>query len=106
MDHHRQTLIAEDNDGLYYFDYFKTLLPLSGPPGEHNNIFRKTWFDQVVAVIDKNLTELNVSGKLKELAKWIWFARKFRESVGKLSPQQLQDLDVSVASIPCVPRRR
>jgi hypothetical protein len=99
MEHH-QEWVAKDIDGLYYFDYFKMLLPHSGPPGEHNNIFRKTWFDEAVAVIDKNRTEHNAAGKLKELAKWTWFARHFREGLEKLSPQQLQDWGVSLTSIP------
>jgi hypothetical protein len=86
--------IAKDHDGLYHFDYFKELLFRAAPPGDSPNV--KLWFDDVVAVVSRKLTELESSGKMKEFAKWAWFARQFRSGLETLNPETLKSHGVSL----------
>jgi hypothetical protein len=73
-----QVNISKDSDGLYHVDYFSTLLLKSAPPGEGYGPGVKAWLDDVIAIISKNLAELESQGRLNELSKWAWFARQFR----------------------------
>jgi hypothetical protein len=94
-----QAHIARGNDGLYHLDYFKTLLLGAALPGDRYAASVKEWFDDVTALVAKNLTELEGSGKLNELAKWAWFAREFRSGLERLNPQLLKSLGVSLDAI-------
>jgi hypothetical protein len=91
--------ILKDHDGLYHFDYFKELLFHAALPGESWVAAVKLWFDDVIAVINGNLTELESSGRMNEFAKWAWFARQFRSALGTLNPQLLKDVGVSLDMI-------
>jgi hypothetical protein len=91
--------VAKGNDGLYHFDYFKPLLLKAAPPGERYAATLKEWLTDVMAIITKNFTEFENSGRLNELAKWAWFAREFRSGLERLPPQLLNSFGVSVNSL-------
>jgi hypothetical protein len=95
-----QNGIVKGNDGLYHFDYFKSLLLDAASPGQKWATTVKEWFDDVVAIVATNLTELEKTGKLNELAKWTWFAHEFRSGLERLPPGLLSSLGVSLDSIP------
>ena len=98
------TYIKKCEDGLYHFDYFTSLLFDAAPVGEKFGVTTKEWFDNVAALIAQKLTELENGGRLNELAKWAWFAREFRSGLGRLPPQGLVDLGISLDAIPCATR--
>lgn len=77
----KQIGIAKDHDGLYRLDYFKELLSHSAIPGPSWGENVKLWFDDVIPIISRKLTELENSGRMKEFAKWAWFAREFRSAL-------------------------
>ena len=93
------TDIARCADGLYHFDYFKTLLFGAAVPGVSFNETVIAWFRDSVALVSKNLTELEASGKLNELAKWAWFAREFRSGLERQNPDLLKAFGISVDAI-------
>jgi hypothetical protein len=92
--------ISKDVDGLYHVDYFTMLLSKSAPPGPDHNAGVKAWFADVVAIISKNLVELERAGKLNELAKWAWFSHQFKSGLEKPPTQLLGELGLSVDAIP------
>jgi hypothetical protein len=92
--------MARDHDGLFYLDYFKGLLFRSSVPGETFLENAKAWFDDVIKVISTKLAELEQAGKLKELSKWTWFARKFRAGLGHTHPEIMKGLNLSMDQIP------
>jgi hypothetical protein len=91
--------LAKDHDGLYHFDYFKELLFHSALPGESWVAAVKLWFDDVIAVINRNLTELESGGRMNEFAKWGWFARQFRSALETLNPELLKSVGDSLDAI-------
>lgn len=93
--------IEKDDDGLYYFDYFKMLLVSVLPP-EIPGVgpIIKSWLDNVVAVINQNVTELNKAGRLNHMAKWVWFARRFRAGLESLPTELLASFGCSLDNIP------
>jgi hypothetical protein len=95
-----QVGVLKGNDGLYYLDYYKLLLLDTASPGERYAKTVKEWFSDVTAIVDNNLTDLESRGKLKEFAKWAWFAREFRSGLERLPPQLLSSLGVSMDEIP------
>lgn len=91
--------LTKDDDGLYYANYFMTLFNAEAPPGELYKASVGKWFDAAVVVISENLRALEKEGRLNELAKWTWFARKFRAALERL-PMQLRDvLGLSIEKI-------
>lgn len=95
----KQADIMKGDDGLYHFDYFKTLVMGAAIPGDSYGANVKTWFEDVIGIIARNLTELESRGKLNELAKWTWFAREFRSGLERLNPQLLKAFGVSLDAI-------
>ena len=95
-----QPYAIKDSDGLYHFDYFKTLLFSASLPGENFAKNTKEWLDHIGPLIVRNLAELEKAGRLNELSKWAWFAHRFREGVGRLPAGVLQSLGVSSDVIP------
>ncbi len=95
-----QVEISKGDDGLYHFDYFRSLLLDAALPGDTWGATAKAWFDDVSAIIAAKLIELQSSDKLKEFAKWAWFAREFRSGLERLPPQLLSSLGVSVDEFP------
>lgn len=96
----KQSRIAKDNDGLYHFDYFSDVLFRSSPSGLDYATQVKTWLNEIVVIISRNLTELERSGRLNELSKWAWFARQFRDGLERVNPQLLKALGVSLDVVP------
>jgi len=95
----RSGKFAKDHDGLYHFDYFRELLFYTAQSGENWFEAAKLWFDDVTAVINRNLTELESSGRMNEFAKWAWFARQFRRALETLKPEFLKSVGVSLDAI-------
>jgi len=60
----------------------------------------KAWFEDVVGIIARNLTDLERRGRLKELAKWAWFAREFRSGLERSNPLALKSWGLSLDAIP------
>lgn len=95
-----KTVVKQDTDGLYYFDYFQRLLLRASLPASNYAAGVKAWFDAVVPLIFKNLTELERVGKLTEFSKWAWFAQKFQQGLGNHNPDLLKELGISPDMIP------
>jgi hypothetical protein len=91
--------IAKGDDGLYHFDYFKSLLFGAVPPGDSYAVAVRAWLDEVVRLVARNLTDLENGGRINELAKWAWFARQFRSGLEKLNPQMLTAFGISLDAI-------
>ena len=91
--------ISRCSDGLYHFDYFKELLLGAVQPGDGYAERLKEWLEDVTKLIAKNLAELESKGKLKELAKWTWFAREFRNGLESLDPKILEVFGISLDKI-------
>jgi hypothetical protein len=59
----------------------------------------KLWFDDVIAIINRNLTELESRGRMNEFAKWAWFARQFRIALETQNLELLKSVGVSLDAI-------
>lgn len=93
--------IIKGNDGLYHFDYFNGLVLRTGIIGHSYVTSVKSCFDDIIAIVSKNLIELESCGRQNELAKWAWFAREFRCGLERINnPQFLESLGVSLDAIP------
>jgi hypothetical protein len=92
--------VRKDDDGLYYMDYLQLMFLNSALPGDNWAAGVKAWFCTVVPIVERNLKALEAEGKLSELAKWTWFARKFCEGLQRLPPGTLEDIGVSLSDIP------
>jgi hypothetical protein len=95
-----QTDILVGNDGLYHLDYFKMLVISAAVRGSDHTERTKAWFQDVVVIIARKLTELQRDGRLNELAKWTWFAREFRRGIEGLPPEVSGAYGVSLSEIP------
>ena len=95
MEREQQLNFAKDNDGLYHVDYYSNLLFSTVATGAH-----KAWLGDVIAIISRNLTELESKGRLNELSKWAWFARQFRAGLERTNPKLLEAMGVSLDQIP------
>jgi hypothetical protein len=84
------------HDGLYHFDYFKTMLFRAARPGTSYTTDTIAWFKDVVPIVSGNLERMEKAGQLKELAKWRWFAREFRSGLERTNPLALQSLGISL----------
>jgi hypothetical protein len=93
----------KDDDGICYVDYFRNMLFKSATPGTSTsewNADMKSWLECVVPIIGGKLQEFEAKNKLNELAKWTWFAKRFRASLGKLPPEELKNLGMSIEALP------
>ncbi len=95
-----QTDIIQSGDGLYHFNYFKSLALSSAERGESYASNVKAWFEDVIGIVDKKLQELENKGKLKEFAKWAWFAREFLSGLEQQDQHILKSLGVFPEAIP------
>jgi hypothetical protein len=104
IDPYWSVVIHQDDDGLHHLDYFKPMLFAAvrvHPSHPSYNVETKTWFDQVVGVIDSKLSELARAGTLNEFAKWSWFARKWRAALmAKDVAESLKALGISPDALP------
>jgi hypothetical protein len=96
-----QTLfVSKDQDGIYTVDYIRMLLFHSAASGVTHTANAKLWFDTVVPVVADNLRSLEANGRLKELAKWTWFAKRFRTSLEQLPAEVLKSVGICLDKIP------
>jgi hypothetical protein len=95
-----QADIVRANDGLYHFDYFRSLALSSAHPGPDYAANAGAWFEEVVGIVDRNLREFELKGKLGELAKWSWFAREFRDRLERQNPEFIKGFRISLDMIP------
>jgi hypothetical protein len=95
-----QHYIKLGNDGLHHFDYFTMLIPSAAQPGNDYTQRTKEFFNDVVSVVNTKLRVLQREGRLKELAKWVWFAHELRRGLEGLQPEHLGALGISPNEIP------
>jgi hypothetical protein len=95
----QELFVRKDDDGIYHIDYISSILLRSAAPGNDWNTGVKSWFGGVVPIIERNLRDLEAKGKLNELAKWTWFAKRFRAGLEKLPPGMPSELGISKAAI-------
>lgn len=95
---HNEIIVG--NDGLHHLDYFTMLLLSAAQPGNDYAQRTKAFFNDVVSVVAAKLSEFQRDGRLKELAKWTWFARELRRRLESLSPELLGAFGVSLSEIP------
>jgi hypothetical protein len=95
-----QQEIIVGHDGLHHLDYCTTLILSAAQPGNDYTQRTKTFFGDVVNIVSTRLNELRREGRLKELAKWTWFARELRRGLEALPPQMLEAFGVSLGEIP------
>jgi len=93
-------ILRRGTDGLYYFNYFFNFMLSSAPPGEHWQENMKAWFNYVVQQTANNLVDLERKGKLKELAKWAWFAHEFRSTLESAPANTLNAFGLSLDAVP------
>jgi hypothetical protein len=91
--------VLKDDDGIYHVDYISRMLFMAAPPGDDWPANIKFWLNGVVPIIQANLTNLELKGKLNEFAKWTWFARRFRTSLERLGPEGLNAVGISLDTI-------
>jgi hypothetical protein len=92
--------VAVGHDGLHHLDYFKMLALSAAVPGDDYTERTKQWFHDVIAIVDRNLRELKRDGKLKELAKWVWFSHEFRRAIAALPDEAQAAFGLSLSDIP------
>jgi hypothetical protein len=90
-----------EDDGIYCVDYMHSMLLKAAVPGDQWAANVKRWFDEVVPVIKTALdAHARSGGGLNELAKWTWFAKRFRATIEALPEQAQTAIGVSLAEIP------
>jgi hypothetical protein len=89
-----------DQDGIVSVDYWRTMLFQSSVPGEEWPANVKQWFNHVMRIVKGAMERLDRNGKLNELAKWTWFAKRFKEAIKELPPEAIKSIGVSVDQIP------
>jgi hypothetical protein len=60
----------------------------------------KEWLVDVSAVITANLKALEAEGDPNKIAKWRWFAGRFRSGIERMEPQWFNAIGLSVDAIP------
>jgi hypothetical protein len=87
-----------EDDGLYCVNYMRSIM--DRPPGEENWAANmKSWFDEVVPKIQASLETHKRQGNLGKLAKWTWFAKRFRAMIEGLHPEHRTAIGVSVSDL-------
>jgi hypothetical protein len=89
-----------EDDGIFCADYMHPMLHKSAVPGNEWAANVKRWFVEVIPIVQAALETHARSGRLNELAKWTWFARRFRAMMQALPPPALTALGVSGDDIP------
>jgi hypothetical protein len=96
----REIGIVKDVDGIFCLDYIRMMLFHSSQPGNEWGKNVKQWFDEIIPLVQARLELYERAGRLNELAKWTWFAKRFRAAINRFPPEALKDLNISAASIP------
>jgi hypothetical protein len=80
----------KDEDGIWHVDYIGMMLLMTGP----TDVFRP-WLECVVSIIEANVKYMENKGRLNELAKWTWFAKRFHAALEPPSSKMIEDLGMS-----------
>jgi hypothetical protein len=91
--------IRREDDGIFCLDYIRKMTWASAQTGEAWVANVKKWFDEVVAVVQAALDAHSRGGRLNELAKWMWFAKRFRAAAISQT-EELKKFGISADSIP------
>jgi hypothetical protein len=67
---------------------------------EHYSEAIRSWFDEIVEILKRNLRDLEADGKLNAFAKWRWFARQFGAALEKLSPDLWHAFGIPLEELP------
>jgi hypothetical protein len=84
---------VKDDDGIRYVDYIGKMLAMIGPTSDF-----MPWLESVVSIIEANVKYLENKGRLNELAKWTWFAKRFLSVAKPLSSQMIEEFSMSEAA--------
>jgi len=95
-----KTLVTRDDDGIYCLDYITNLFMRAAPPGDEWSASVKQWFGEIVIVVKSNLDDLEGKGRLNELAKWTWFAKRFRAALANAPPGLMKTLGITLEAVP------
>lgn len=95
-----QAFVSREEDGISCIDYIRTMIFNLAPPGEAWPAAVKNWFEEVVGVIQAALETHARNGRLNELAKWTWFAKRFRAAVAAIPAEGIKSIGISVDVIP------
>jgi hypothetical protein len=71
------TAIAEDFDGIHYFDYLKRGILNCATPGDLFQENFRGWVHIALSTIQQHIDLYTQNGDLKKLAKWKWFSNYF-----------------------------
>jgi hypothetical protein len=91
--------IRRDFDGLFCIDYFFNVILGAFLPGNEFSSNVNAWYRELVSQIKFTSAKLEASGKMTERAKWIWFARRLRETLVRQNPSMLSDMGISAADL-------
>jgi hypothetical protein len=75
------SVVKDDHDGLYHFDYFRILARSDVIPSDRRGAGRDAWISSVYEIVDKERAHLGSEGQLDALAKWNWFKSEFRSGL-------------------------
>jgi hypothetical protein len=92
--------VMREDDGIYCLNYIPEMIHGMGKVGPSWGIEIKQWLGDVVPIIQSALEKHEKSGSLNKLAKWTWFARRFRAAVEAFSPLDVNAFDFSAKDIP------
>ena len=93
-------VFCKEDDGLFCIDFYKTMLFLGPQHGPRHSSKLKIWFADIISILQRNITSLERAGKLDELAKWSWFARRYRAAIGSIPEGTRVALDLPLEKIP------
>ena len=91
--------LIKGRDGLWYIDYYGWMVGATATNGVRYADEGRAWFRDAVETIRRNLVHLEQTGRLKELAKCVWFCHEFRHSLER-SPALHSGFGISLDSIP------
>lgn len=93
-------VFCKEDDGLFCIDFYKMVLFSGVQPGPDNPANLKIWFADIISILQRNITILKHAGKLNELAKWSWFARRYREAIASIPEGSRAALELPLEKIP------
>lgn len=83
--------IRREDDGSYCLDYIARL------HGEQPHSYKHgEWYEKSTSVISASLDALERSGKVRELEKWIWFAKRFRQDIESIPLENQETWGISL----------
>jgi hypothetical protein len=92
-----QPAVSLEDDGIHCLDYIPQMMVYAARPGDHWQAEVKQWLEETIAVVGAALETHAREGRIKEFAKWTWFAKRFRKALEK-SPARYSG--VSIEAIP------